>query len=118
MKKLLMAILSLGVLSTEVMASEANIFCKTGRKIYSALSEEGHFKCTESLLTDGTACFTGKREDVIELINKGSFNWDEEWIEEAHFKGKDEISYMSVDGPNDLKTKLTLKRCSAEIFKK
>lgn len=118
MKKLLMAILSLGVLSTSVIASEANVFCKSGRKIYSALSEDGHFKCSESILVDGSACFTGKREDVIELINKGSFNWDEEWIEDAHFKGKDEISYMSVDGPNDLKTKLTLKRCSAEIFKK
>jgi hypothetical protein len=118
MKKLFVAILSLGVLSTGIMASEANVFCKSGRKIYSALTEEGYFKCTESLLTDGTACFTGSRVEVITLINGDSFNWDEEWIEDAHFKGKDEISYMSVDGPNELKTKLSMKRCSADIFNK
>ncbi len=118
MKSLIVMMLSFGVLSTSVMAVEANVFCKAGKKVYNAMSEDGHFRCSESLLIDGNACFTGSRAEVIALINEGSFNWDEEWIEDAHFKGNNEISYMSVDGPNDLKSKLTLKRCSADIFKK
>jgi hypothetical protein len=98
--------------------AKANIFCKNNAgKVVSALSEDGHFDCAGDLRW-GSACFTGKRAEAIDLINGDNFNWDEEWLENAHFMGKDSISYEFVDGPNELREKLSMDRCDSSFFGK
>lgn len=96
--------------------AKANIFCKTeAGKVTSALSEDGHFDCAGDLRW-GTACFTGARAEAIDLINE--ISWDEEWLENAHFKGRDSISYEFVDGPNEQREKLSMDRCDDSFFGK
>lgn len=114
MKMTLALILTLT--SFSALASKANIFCKVSGKVISALSEDGHFDCAESLLT-GTACFTGSRKAVIELINQDTFNWDEEWLARANYKGRDAISYSFIDGPNEWEERISIDRCTHSYFK-
>lgn len=104
------------LVSTQVHAdARGNVFCRVKKKVLSALSEEGREMCAGDLMV-GKACFTGSRSQVIGYINNGTFNWDEEWLENAHFQGTTEISYEFVDGPNDVREKLTLLPCGNEFF--
>ena len=104
--------------SSESLA--ADVYCKIVEngemKIYNALVDDGRYECADNL-REGAACFTGSRGDVISLINNGGFNWDEEWLEGAHYKGFFEVSYVYADGPNDLRTTLSMDRCSKNFFK-
>jgi hypothetical protein len=102
--------------STGAAAPAGSVYCKTGGKIYIASSEDGHFSCSESFAF-GEACFVGARKTVIDLINNDEFNWDEEWVESAHFMGRDSISYVFVDGPNELRESLSMNRCATSFFK-
>lgn len=96
--------------------AKANIFCKSDAgKVISALSEDGHFECAAAL-AQGYACFTGARAEAIDLINE--ISWDEEWLGEAHFKGKDSIAYKWIDGPNEVEEKLSMDRCDSAFFGK
>lgn len=105
------------IASTLVQAGEANVYCRTEKgSVVSALSEDGHYDCAADLWWGG-ACFTGKRSAAIELINGDSFNWDEEWLEGAHYKGRDSIAYVTVDGPNEIREHRSMERCSEEFFK-
>jgi hypothetical protein len=98
--------------------AKANIFCKTNAgKVISALSEDGRYECSYAL-AEGSACFTGPRAEVIDLINGDTFNWDEEWLAGAHFKGRDSIAYKWVDGPNEIEEKLSMNRCDDSFFGK
>ncbi len=103
-------------LSLSAMARDG-VFCKAGitGAVYSATEGDGHFECNEAL-REGDACFTGKRKAVIKLINARAFDWDEEWLDEAHYSGRDAIAYTYVDGPNELQEKVTMKRCPADFF--
>lgn len=114
MKTLILAL----VLVPAFAQAKANVFCKNDSgKVISALSEDGHFECAGAL-AQGDACFTGSRTEAIDLINGNSFNWDEEWLGEAHFKGKDSIAYKWIDGPNEMEEKLSMDRCDAAFFGK
>lgn len=98
--------------------AKANVFCKNDSgKVLSALSEDGHFGCAAAL-AQGEACFTGPRAEVIAVINGNAFNWDEEWIDEASYKGKGEIAYTFVDGPNGTEDRLSMSRCDSAFFGK
>jgi hypothetical protein len=98
--------------------AKANIFCKTDAgKVISALSEDGRYDCAAALRWSN-ACFTGPRAEVIAVINGDAFNWDEEWLDEAHFKGKDEVAYTFVDGPNGIEEHLSMSRCDDAFFGK
>lgn len=117
---LLFMCIALFCLSVSSRASAADIYCKViengEMKIYNASVNEGHVECADHL-REGAACFTGSRGDVISLINNGGFNWDEEWLEGAHYKGFFEVSYVYADGPNDLRMTLSMDRCSKNFFK-
>lgn len=108
------------VLFASAESFAANVYCKIiengEMKIYNAAVNDGHYECADHL-REGAACFTGSRGDVISLINSGSFDWDEEWLEGAHYKGFFEISYVYADGPNDLRMTLSMDRCSRNFFK-
>jgi hypothetical protein len=105
------------LVSLPVFAAQSAVYCKSAGKIYNASSETGHDECSSALM-QGDACFTGSREGVIRLINGNSFSWDEEWLEGAHFRGKDSISYLFVDGPNELKEKRSMDRCEDDFFRR
>lgn len=98
-------------------AAKSTIWCKDEGQVVDAQDENHGWQCT-SAFAFGEACFTGKRSEVIEVINSELFNGDEEWLENAKYKGRDEIAYEWVDGPNELREKKTLVRCSADFFKK
>lgn len=54
-------------------------------------------------LYHGDVCFRGNRSAVIELIKLFEANdiWGgEEWPTDAHYHGRDAISYQIEDGPN------------------
>lgn len=104
-------------LSLSAFAARSTVYCESEGHIYNALSEEGHYKCAYSLMDNG-ACFTGQRSEVIALINQDSFNWDEEWLEGAHYKGQDEIAYLFVDGPNEFKDPVSMSRCTDSFFQR
>lgn len=94
------------------------MYCKDGNgNATDAQSDDGFVECSAAFL-NGEACFTGSRKEVIELINSDYFNWDEEWVAEAHFKGADSITYLYVDGPNETTEKLSMERCAPEFFKR
>jgi hypothetical protein len=114
MKTLLFALL----LVPAFAQAKADVFCQDDSgKAVSALSDDGHFTCAADLRW-GSACFTGPRAEVIDLINSDAFSWDEEWLGEAHFMGKDSIAYKFIDGPNELQEKLSMNRCDGSFFGK
>lgn len=87
----------------------------------------GAFQALSTGEVDGNnseVCFTGSRETVIKMINSEidgaptpMFGSDEEWLENAWYSGKDSIAYYYVDGPNELREKMALNRCTAEFFR-
>lgn len=103
-------------LTTPSFAANGAVYCKERGRVVNALAEEDAPAGCAGALMQGDACFTGSRAAVIELINDGAFNWDEEWLEKAHFKGADEIAYTFRDGPNELSDKLSLVRCPRGFF--
>jgi hypothetical protein len=116
MKALAIALLVFGGMASSAQAApRANIFCKVQGKVVSALSERGRYDCAASLVF-GLACYRGPRAEVIRLLNSPHFNWDEEWIENARFMGRSEISYEFVDGPNELREKLSMGYCPSSFF--
>lgn len=107
--------------SSSAFAAKSAIYCKYTADefyvVYDASTDEGNQECAPHLM-QSAACFTGSRSEVIDLINEtDTFNWDEEWLGEAKYKGKNEISYKWIDGPNDVKETQTLVRCTKEFFK-
>lgn len=100
---------------SKILEVKSSIFCKVEGKVLDARSEEGHYECAEALAF-GQACFTGDRWEVVEVINSGEFNWDEEWLEKADLFGKGSLSYVWSDGPNELKEQQILRRCSLKFF--
>lgn len=103
--------------SASATTAKGRVLCKVDGVILDAASEEGHFDCMQDVLFGG-ACFTGSRQAVIDLINsREEFGSDEEWIEGAHFHGKNAISYIFRDGPNEQSEKVVMNRCTAEFFK-
>lgn len=118
MSKVIMGfILSSLVGSIAAWAATDSVYCKENGKIYHARSQEGHFVCAGALML-GQACYTGKQSAIIEMINDGAFNWDEEWLEGASHSGRQAISYYWVDGPNELREKIEMKRCSNDFFRR
>jgi hypothetical protein len=112
MKKIII-FLSLLISFQTFASGGAGIYCKVNGKYVDTLSEDGHYNCASAFL-DGTACYAGARADALKLftdLQDTDFNWDEEWIEDIHFKGKNEISYAFVDGPNELRVKRSLRPC-------
>lgn len=104
-------------LSPAAFAADA-IYCKENGKVVNAYVADDVPNCAAALM-QGDACFAGRREAVIALINSDAFNWGgEEWLADAHFKGRDEIAYTWHDGPNELKEKLSLARCTPGFFRK
>ncbi len=101
-------------LTTPAFAA-SGIFCKENGRVMTAYQKDEPAECAAALM-EGSACFAGKRAEVIAMINNDLFNWDEEWLADAHFKGRDEIAYTWVDGPNELKEKLSLVRCPKGFF--
>lgn len=100
----------LSLISAPVEARDTDILCRLKGRMVSATTENGRQDCKENI-SMGEACFIGQRALAIRLLTSDIFNWDEEWIENAHFKGRDEISYEYVDGPNDLRLKHSMRRC-------
>ncbi len=104
--------------SPVAFAAQSAVYCKSEGEIYNAGSEDGRYECAGALML-GEACFTGSRKDIIQLINvDGFFNWDEEWLEKAHFKGKDSIAYLYVDGVNETQKNLSMDRCTKAFFRR
>lgn len=99
-------------------STRANIFCKNHGVIYSALSEDGRYACSENLASGTSICFVGPRSKALLLLNRDQFDWDEEWVEDGNYYGKYDLSYVWVDGPNEIKNKNILKRCTKDFFKK
>ncbi|MEK7355247.1 MAG: hypothetical protein AAB250_02280 [Bdellovibrionota bacterium] len=96
--------------------AKSAVWCKDEGQAIDAEGDYGQ-ACAEALAF-GEACFTGKRSEVIATINAGKFDADEEWLENAKYKGRDAISYVWVDGPNELREKQTLPRCAPDFFTK
>lgn len=116
MKTLLAILITMGSVSA---FAKSTIYCKDSEgKVLDALDPSQGWECEESLVFGG-ACFTGKRAEVITLLNEeGNFGSDENWIENAKYKGRDSISYEWVDGPNELRDKKSIDRCTDEFFGK
>lgn len=81
------------------------------------------WKCRDSFFPfrDEKACFTGKRSEAIDIINSLYYQdyfdgTDGEYINDAHYKGKNEISYIFYDEANDYSEKMILKRCIKKFF--
>lgn len=109
MKKLLLLALFISAQSSFA----AGVFCKIDNKLVDVFSQEGHFDCLDAI-RDGEACYLGEREDAFKLISDlqdTDFNWDEMWIEGIHLKGKSEIGYSFVDGPNETRKKQSFRVC-------
>jgi len=115
MKKFI-CIFVISVFFAPAVYAKSDVLCKVGGEIYSARTHTGLMDCNEPL-SYGEACFTGKRSEVIELINSGYFNWDEEWLEQAHYVGTNSIGYLFVDGPNDQIEKVRINRCKKDFLK-
>jgi hypothetical protein len=102
-------------------AAHAGLYCKTEGRIIDVLQADG-FLCNEEFFTEGQVCFTGKRAEVIAIINSDAFQrnfsgTDGEFIHNARFKGQYDISYEYVDDGNGESEKMTLKRCRPGFFK-
>lgn len=111
MKALLFIVMAL---MPALAQAKTDLFCQKDGEPLSALSDHGR-EC-EGFLMDGNACFVGKRSALVNLINSGYFNWDEEWLEGAHYRGRDSIAYEFVDGPNELRQKISINRCDGAFF--
>lgn len=111
----LIAALVLVMMTAAPAFAKSTVWCKDadGRP-FDAMSDMG-WECGQALAF-GEACFTGKRGEVIEIINRGEFDNDEEWLENAKYKGRDQISYEWVDGPNEVRHKYSMLRCTDEFF--
>jgi len=114
MKKIFVIVLALCCFSSSAFAA-SGIFCRANDRIYSAMTNEGFLVCAEAMAF-GKACFTGERSEVIDIINSGYFEWDEEWLQSAHYSGKNDVAYVYVDGPGRIKAKTVMKRCTKEFF--
>ena len=111
MKSKIIGITLLTLLSTS--AFSAAFYCQVENRPVDVLSEQGHFDCLDAF-AEGNICYVGPRAEALKVLKDlqdTDFNWDEEWIEDIHFKGKNEISYDFVDGPNDLRSSLSMKPC-------
>lgn len=112
------ALLALAFLfSAHAYAVQSTIYCKPDDKVINAFSEDGHFDCAGDL-AQGGACFTGKAEKIVAIINNRQIDWDEEWLDEAKILGNDSIAYKWVDGPNEYAEDLIMNRCTDDFFRK
>lgn len=116
MKSVVVAFLAL-IFSFQAFAAKDAVYCRVDNKVWDANSEDGFGQCYFALTAYGDACFVGSRAEVIKMINADTFNWDENWLERANFKGSSEIFYVSADGPNEERFPMTMKRCTAEFFR-
>ena len=95
--------------------AQSAIFCEIeGRRVslFSSYSQV----CKDNLLMGSGVCFNGDRKKSIQLLNsqevRNLFNGtDGEYILNAHFLGKDSISYLMVDEANDYIQKHRMDRC-------
>lgn len=118
MIRILTTLTSTLLLSSSVFAAKGAVYCKVGGQAVNAVVEDESSPCAADLW-HGDACYTGDRQAVIDLINDGKIVLsDEEWISDAHFKGRSEIAYKVNDGPNEEVWSETLVRCPADFFKK
>lgn len=114
-------LLVLGVLvSVDSFAMNA-IYCKTvdagPMKTYNVTSEEGQFAC-QAHLREGAVCFVGSRRAIVNILNNAeSLNRDVGHVQDAHFKGTEEIAYTYFDSLTGLELKRSLDRCSQNFFK-
>ncbi len=104
------------------LSATAEVFCKNEYGIKNVLSSDG-WKCRDSFFYDaeGTACFTGNRGEAIDILNSLNqdgyfYGADGQSIYDAHYKGRNEISYTYADAVNDLTENVTLKRCTSSFF--
>ena len=94
------------------------VWCKVDGKAQNAIVQDESTPCAGALMM-GDACYTGSRGYVIDLINNSEIVLsDEEWIENAHFKGQSEVAYTFVDGPNEESSKVSMDRCPGNFFRK
>lgn len=112
-------LLSLLIFSAGVFA-KADVYCKDNGRVINILSED-YFDCQGYLLM-GAVCFTGNRGEAIKILNsqevRNMFDGtDGEFIENAHYMGRDEISYTVQDLANEWSDKVSIKRCSASFFR-
>lgn len=106
-------ILAALVLSSQAFA-KADIVCSVNNKPVSLTSKYG-YQCLSSILY-GTACFTGNRTDVIKLLNSSAFQYlipevDAHYIENVRASGANNITYMSVNDPEETQFKVTISPC-------
>lgn len=100
----------------------ANVYCQASGEVFHVLSAKG-FRCNDEFFSGGAVCFTGSRAQAIKLLNSEEFQanfagTDGESIGNAHFKGKDAISYDFIDLANEYVEKMTLNRCDSDFFKR
>ncbi len=101
----------LAILSSSLFA--ADFFCHVDGKLVSATTENGRLDCMDAF-AEGDVCFKGPRVQALNLLSdlsKTTFNWEEQWLEDVHLKGRSEISYDFVDGPSHQRVSLSMKSC-------
>lgn len=109
----LIAVLSL-LVSVSAFASGGAVFCQQGRQLVNV--ESGDWDTCNSELYTGRVCFAGDRKAAIKILNSKNLRekfsgTDGEYIKGARAQGRDSISYVSVDEPNEYSETLVINRC-------
>lgn len=127
MKKLI----SIAVISTVALSvnAKSSLYAKVNGEVLKCTENVGatamvgaHVRSTGEcssyeFMTGDAFCFTGQRSELIDAINGDEFDFDEEWLDGASYKGKD-LKFFVNDGPNELSEAIVAKKCTQDFFKK
>jgi len=96
-------------------SSQAAVFCVNDQKEFVDVLK-AELDCQGPLLWGDGVCFTGSRSQAIRVLNSAELNQifdgtDGEYIGNAHFNGRNAISYTSFDDANELTSKIVINRC-------
>jgi hypothetical protein len=115
--------LSIGLLMSH-SAFSAEIYCRYDDS-FVKMSSDNAYLCAEYFaepeVSSNAVCFTGKRDEVIELIN--NFENREVFggtdglsVNSPNFYGPQNISYIVVDAANEESYKNVISRCTRSFF--
>ncbi len=100
--------------------ASASVYCKIDGRIIHVLSSQG-VKCNDELFYAGDACFAGKVEDAVKILNskriqKNFIGTDGESVGNAIKINDHQLNYHFIDEANDYVELNRMSRCSGTFW--